>query len=452
MAAGIRMARFGHRVLILEQHDRPGGLNSYYTRQGYLLETGLHAMTNFAPPGDRHAPLNRLFRQLKLSRKNFQTHQQVESEIRFNGGYNLRFSNDFNLLQDEVARLFPSSIDKFIRLIQVLDEFNPFQSAPWCSTREKLHDILANPLLENMLLWPIMLYGCSTEDDIDFDQFVILFRSIFQEGLFRPHGTMKDFLRLLVDHYRSLGGEIRLQEKISRIQHENNSVSGIVLASGETIECDQLISTAGLPATQSLLKKSESTAPKEARLGKISLFETIAMLPRERAVELSQGRTIIFFNFQKSFSFRKPTKAVDFDGGVICFPDGFKDIPAAPENQIRITHMANYDKWQQANPDQYKKMKEESKQQSWHKAATILGDFSQEVVFSDSFTPTTIERFTSKTKGAVYGSPDKQKNGKTEFNNLFIAGTDQGFLGIVGSMISGTNIVTLQVLMEATHA
>jgi len=206
------------------------------------------------------------------------------------------------------------------------------------------------------------------------------------------------------------------------------------------------------PATQTLLKKNESTTPKEARLGKISLFETIAMLPRERAVELSQGRTIIFFNFQKSFSFKKPTKAVDFDGGVICFPDGFQDIPAAPENQIRITHMANYDKWQQANPDQYKKMKEESKQQSWHKAATILGDFSQEVVFSDSFTPTTIERFTSKTKGAVYGSPDKQKNGKTEFNNLFIAGTDQGFLGIVGSMISGTNIVTLQVLMEATHA
>jgi len=143
---------------------------------------------------------------------------------------------------------FPSSIDKFIRLIQVLDEFNPFQSAPWCSTRDKLHDILDNPLLENMLLWPIMLYGCSTEDDIDFDQFVILFRSIFQEGLFRPHGTMKDFLRLLVDHYRSLGGELRLQEKISRIQHENNSVSGIVLASGETIECDQLISTAGLPS------------------------------------------------------------------------------------------------------------------------------------------------------------------------------------------------------------
>ena len=71
LAAGIRAARFGLKVLVTEQHWQPGGLNSYYTRQGFLLETGLHAMTNYAPPAAKHAPLNRLFRQLKLSRKQF---------------------------------------------------------------------------------------------------------------------------------------------------------------------------------------------------------------------------------------------------------------------------------------------------------------------------------------------------------------------------------------------
>ena len=68
LAAGIRAARFGQKTLILEQHSLPGGLNSYYVRQGRLLETGLHAMTNCAAPRDKHAPLNRLFRQLGLSR------------------------------------------------------------------------------------------------------------------------------------------------------------------------------------------------------------------------------------------------------------------------------------------------------------------------------------------------------------------------------------------------
>lgn len=79
LAAGIRAARFGTRTLILEQHGLPGGLNSYYLRQGRLLETGLHAMTNCAPAADKQAPLNRLFRQLHLSRKQFPVHEQMGS-------------------------------------------------------------------------------------------------------------------------------------------------------------------------------------------------------------------------------------------------------------------------------------------------------------------------------------------------------------------------------------
>jgi hypothetical protein len=53
----------------------------------------------------------------------------------------------------------------------------------------------------------------------------------------------------------------------------------------------------------------------------------------------------------------------------------------------------------------------------------------------------TIERFTKKNEGAVYGSPLKIKSGRTPWRNLFIAGTDQGYLGIVGSMLSGVTIV-----------
>ena len=83
LAAGIRAARFGKKTLIVEQHRRAGGLNSWYTRHGRLLETGLHAMTNFAPPEHKKAPLNLLFRQLKLSRRDFPTREQIGSEIAF---------------------------------------------------------------------------------------------------------------------------------------------------------------------------------------------------------------------------------------------------------------------------------------------------------------------------------------------------------------------------------
>jgi hypothetical protein len=58
----------------------------------------------------------------------------------------------------------------------------------------------------------------------------------------------------------------------------------------------------------------------------------------------------------------------------------------------------------------------------------------------------TIERYTRKAEGAVYGSGVKIKDGVTPWPNLFLAGTDQGYLGIVGAMLSGITIVNRHIL------
>ena len=53
LAAGIRLAMFDKKVLIIEKHTVVGGLNSYYTRKNRTIDVGLHAMTNYAPKGAR---------------------------------------------------------------------------------------------------------------------------------------------------------------------------------------------------------------------------------------------------------------------------------------------------------------------------------------------------------------------------------------------------------------
>ena len=49
----------------------------------------------------------------------------------------------------------------------------------------------------------------------------------------------------------------------------------------------------------------------------------------------------------------------------------------------------------------------------------------------------TIVRYSGHDNGAVYGAPEKQLDGRTHLDNLFICGTDQGFVGIIGSITSG---------------
>ena len=48
-----------------------------------------------------------------------------------------------------------------------------------------------------------------------------------------------------------------------------------------------------------------------------------------------------------------------------------------------------------------------------------------------------VDRFVFSSTCAVYGTPEKRWAGTTHLKNLFICGTDQGFVGIIGSMFSG---------------
>ena len=105
LAAAIRLAYYDKRVCVLERHYAYGGLNSYYRLGGREFDVGLHALTNYTN-GDRHAPLDRILRQLRIRREEFDLCPQLYSEIRFPGRC-LRFSNDISLLIDQVDAAFP---------------------------------------------------------------------------------------------------------------------------------------------------------------------------------------------------------------------------------------------------------------------------------------------------------------------------------------------------------
>ena len=192
LAAALRFARFLPDVLLLEKHSRTGGLNSYYYRNNRLFETGLHAITNYAPPKTKNAPLNRLLRQLKIKRSELVLHEQTASEVRFLDQESLIFSNDFTQLNGEIAAKFPHARNSFQSLLKTIEAYDPFRPAPFISAREILFDKLQDKLLVDMLLCPLMYYGSSIENDMDWGQFIIMFRAIYLEGMFRPGGTIKE--------------------------------------------------------------------------------------------------------------------------------------------------------------------------------------------------------------------------------------------------------------------
>ena len=450
LAAGIRLSMYNKKVLIVEKHTISGGLNSYYARGKRKFDVGLHALTNFVGPREKGKPFNKLMKQLRIPYEEFKLSPQSYSLIQF-PEKTLKFTNEIKVLTEEINRLYPNETDGFIRLldhIRNFDEVNLDNATVMAKTVVK-HFIKDDSLVE-MIFCPLLIYGSAWENDMDFSQFVIMFKSIFLEGFSRPEGGVRTILDLLMKKLQDNGGVIRYKAEVSKIISRDNKVIGVEINHNEMIECDQILSSMGLPETYSVVSEFENL--QKPAVGNLSFCESI-LITDKKPRELGIDATIIFYNNRPEYLYQKPKGLFDRDSAVVCFPNNFlyeNYQDDYSEGVMRITNIANFELWNELKQSEDKTHYKIQKDIVFQNAQTILNNCGLKsdytVTFKDIFTPTTIKRYTEHFDGTVYGSTDKSRNGKTPIDGLYICGTDQGFLGIVGSMLSGISMANLHVL------
>lgn len=472
LAAGIRLAQYKERVLILERHALWGGLNSFYKRRGRVLDVGLHALTNFAPKGRRGVPLTKLLRQLRLAHADLRLGEQSFSEIAF-PDETLRFSNDFALFESEIARAFPGEIDAFRALtaeIMAYDSFSP--PDPSLLARRKLEAHFGERQLVEMLMLPMCYYGSAIPNDIAWYQFAILFKSFFDEGFARPEGGIRPLLKVLVERYKDLGGQLALRCGAAAILREGERAIGVRTDDGDELFADQVFSSAGSARTLELA--GEPSAPDDR--GALSFTETLVITDRLPAAfpraphQRGSGATIVFFNDHERFDYAMPSAdaplGIDTRSGVICCPNHYATVtPDEPlaagwgrdEGVLRYTALANADFWArfdrttEAGAAAYRAAKDAASTALIDSASRFAPDPRAFAIDGDAFTPRTIEHFTGHARGAVYGAPTKHLDGATPLDNLYLIGTDQGLLGVVGAMLSGISIANRYGLRPTTQ-
>jgi hypothetical protein len=458
LAAAIRTAHFGKSVRLFETHTAIGGLNSWYKRNGRVIDVGLHALTNFVPESDRSAPLNRILRQLRIKRSELELVPQDHSDIVFPDN-TLRLNNDFEAFRAQIAEQFPDDIDGFDELVKVVRaQAYSGEPLPYSSTQVELSEYIMDQRLIDMLCMPVMYYGNPCEEDMDFQPFCTMFQSILIEGFARPRHGMKQFLEVLQTHLEQEGGELTLGCRIRKVTTSGGRVCGVIDENGEEYTADAIVAAVDAIEVAHLIGR-ENLEPSNPFFSLLANWEdTLEYLPRHSFVEgifelprpvrdygLTASVTFLCnaedFQYFAPESFNSP-----FEHILVCAPGNY---PGCDEeaNILRLSGMTDADEWIHAIPREEYLAQKQTVAKGLKKAlAKRYPKLAADAKYLDLFTPHTIAHFTDKMRGGIYGGRVKFKDFQTGYPNMLIAGTDQGLLGIVGAMLSG--IIAANTLMK----
>ncbi len=225
--------------------------------------------------------------------------------------------------------------------------------------------------------------------------------------------------------------------------------SRVTLDNGEQIDAKRILSSAGIIETQRLCEDITESTPQQ--VGQMTFIESISVLEKQPK-DIGFGETIVFYNDSEKFHWHRPEQGLcDARTGVICSPNNYlypEEVGNLDDGIIRLTTIADFDRWQALDQSEYTRQKYYWYDRAVASAVRFIPDFRQHIIDTDVFTPKTIRRFTSHDNGAVYGAPDKKLDGTTHLKNLFLCGTDQGFVGIIGSIVSGISIANMHCLRD----
>ncbi|BAU91915.1 phytoene desaturase [Methylorubrum populi] len=261
LAAAIRLGARGYRVTVLERLDQPGGRARVHRQDGFTFDAGPTIVT---------APF--LFEELwRLCGRTMQQDvtlvpMQPFYRIRFEDGQSFAYSGDRAAMRAEVARFSPEDVAGYERFMAHSEAvcrvgFEQLGHVPFDSVGSMLriapdllrlsghrsvYDVVARFIRDERLrtvfsFHPLLIGGNP------FRASGIYCLIAHLERRWGVHFAMGGTGRLvdgLVGLIRGQGGTIRCGAEVARIRVEGGAATGVLLADGETIAADIVVSNA----------------------------------------------------------------------------------------------------------------------------------------------------------------------------------------------------------------
>lgn len=479
LTAAALLAKRGLDVLVIEQHYLPGGACTTMRRQDITFDVGVAMMFGFGEKGfnPHRFVMNELQEEIEVIPHDCLYRMNVM-------GRQLTFWRDFDRFFDELAALFPTQknqirafydylYDLYDNVISKNEIVVPPTEMPW---KENVRNFLKNPLGMLKLL-PMMFMNterilkkfiadpevlaffnmltctycyCDTRETP-----AILAAALFVDnhegGAYYPAGSPQMLSNKLEKVIEKYGGRILYRCLVDEILIHQGEAYGVRLADGKEISSERIVSNATVWNLYGKLVKPRHIEPKRMAWAH-SLVPTFASLVLYLGVDaegVPEGTPPIMMFVEDMYDITGNDITVyisSLDDPGLC-PPGIHSMTVVAPSLIPWPRP-----WDPVyKSGEYQRMKSREAEKLLDQVEKHLPNLRKHIRVMEVGTPTTIERFTLKNRGAVGGPKQmmgqemmKRLRARSEWKNLYLCGdsTVMG-IGIPATTVSGVGAANL---------
>lgn len=239
LVCGCYLAKAGMKVLIAEQHHKPGGYCTSFRRGKYLFDAGPHCFGSYREGGILRKILHGLAVDERLS-----VLRADPSDTIVAPDHTLSFWNDRTRTIQEFQQAFPKEREAIRKFFQLLLDTDPGSFAPLRkATLQQVLDLhFTDDRLKAIIAMPLMGVHGLPSSRISAFVAAKLYSEFLFDGGYAPVGGMQQLPEVLAARFREFGGEMRLSARVMRIRARGDRVTGIVLEDGSFIRSHWMIS------------------------------------------------------------------------------------------------------------------------------------------------------------------------------------------------------------------
>ena len=424
-------------VLVLEQHNLPGGVATSFVRRGVELEASLHEMISI---GEVECPLR--------TREYFKKHNidvdwiQIPYAFRYvsnkiNVLVRTGSKGDFTLPSQDIAKACDdkdgsifSEVKRFFEFcnkmrieveevshkhlpkMEMVRKHGDFVKVLGYSYKEVL-DTFKLPERAKEILSSYWMYLGSPVSEIPFIVYAYMIADYVGYGVFIPRHTSHEMSLKMAEAVLNKGGMIEYAQRVDKILVKDNKVQGVRLTSGIEISADYVLSGAYPNTVYSKMIEPKNEVPKKAiqvtnamDIG-VSCFSIVMILDKDYQELGIKDYTTFFapcgFDSEKFFESGKRNDEWNFITSVCsnvvhkdATPKGtcFYSITYLPSGEsFKDMTLENYEEYKRKNIDHFLKMESQ-------RLGVDLKEHILEMVIE---TPISISHYTGAYLGSIYG-------------------------------------------------